>query len=124
MLEVIVPMRCWSWDAMHRWERGSSCASWRTWNRKRSLSRHWRVAEHGEDAYVPTGFIDMMFVDSVNFDRAHYDFGFVRNDFLGTVHTQVFWRRSIDICTDRPSQREHCPFRARPTVKAKPFTSQ
>ncbi|HET6217521.1 MAG TPA: hypothetical protein VFE27_10925 [Acidobacteriaceae bacterium] len=40
--------------------------------------------------YVPTGFMDMMFIDSANFDRAHYDFGFVRNDFLGTVHTQVF----------------------------------
>ena len=40
--------------------------------------------------YVPTGFMDMMFIDSENFDREHYDFGFVRNDFLGTVHTQVF----------------------------------
>jgi len=40
--------------------------------------------------YVPTGFMDMMFIDTANFDRQHYDFGFVRNDFLGTVHTQVF----------------------------------
>jgi hypothetical protein len=40
--------------------------------------------------YVPTGFMDMMFIDPANFDRQHYDFGFVRNDFLGTVHTQVF----------------------------------
>ena len=40
--------------------------------------------------YMPTGFMDMMFIDPVNFDREHYDFGFVRNDFLGAVHTQVF----------------------------------
>ncbi len=40
--------------------------------------------------YVPTGFMDMMFIDTANFDRQHYEFGFVRNDFLGTVHTQVF----------------------------------
>jgi hypothetical protein len=40
--------------------------------------------------YVPTGFMDMMFIDTANFDRQHYNFGFVRNDFLGTVHTQVF----------------------------------
>ena len=40
--------------------------------------------------YIPTGFMDMMFIDPTNFDREHYDFGFVRNDFLGAVHTQVF----------------------------------
>jgi hypothetical protein len=40
--------------------------------------------------YLPTGFMDMMFIDTANFDREHYDFGFVRNDFLGAVHTQVF----------------------------------
>lgn len=40
--------------------------------------------------YLPTGFMDMMFLDTTEFDRRHYDFGFVRNDFLGTVHTQVF----------------------------------
>ena len=40
--------------------------------------------------YVPTGFMDMMFIDLTDFDRQHYDFGFVRNDFLGTVHTQIF----------------------------------
>jgi hypothetical protein len=40
--------------------------------------------------YVPTGFMDMMFIDPTEFNRQHYDFGFVRNDFLGTVHTLVF----------------------------------
>ncbi len=40
--------------------------------------------------YLPTGFMDMMFIDPSDFNRQRYDFGFVRNDFLGTVHTQVF----------------------------------
>jgi hypothetical protein len=40
--------------------------------------------------YLPTGFMDMMFVDPSDFNRQRYDFGFVRNDFLGSVHTQVF----------------------------------
>jgi hypothetical protein len=40
--------------------------------------------------YMPTGFMDMMFIDPTSFDRQHYLFSFVRNDFLGTVRTQVF----------------------------------
>ena len=40
--------------------------------------------------YVPTGFMDMMFTDATSFDREHYDFQYVRPDFLGTIHTQVF----------------------------------
>jgi hypothetical protein len=40
--------------------------------------------------YVPAGFMDMMFTDATNFDRQHYDFQYVRNDFLGTIRTQVF----------------------------------
>jgi hypothetical protein len=38
----------------------------------------------------PTGFMDMMFVDLDNYDREHYDFVFVRRQFLGQVRTQVF----------------------------------
>jgi hypothetical protein len=40
--------------------------------------------------YVPTGFMDMMFIDAANFDRQHYDFEFVRNDFLGSIRTEIF----------------------------------
>jgi hypothetical protein len=40
--------------------------------------------------YLSTGFMDMMFIDPKDFDRQHYDFGFVRSDFLGSVHTEVF----------------------------------
>jgi len=47
-------------------------------------------ALHMDVEYVPTGFMDMMFTDATNFDRQHYDFQFVRNDFLGSIHTEVF----------------------------------
>jgi hypothetical protein len=36
------------------------------------------------------GFVQMLLMDSNNFDRQHYDFMFVRNDFLGTIPTSVF----------------------------------
>ncbi len=38
----------------------------------------------------PTGFMAMMFIDPTGFDRQHYDFTFVRREFLGTVRTWVF----------------------------------
>ena len=37
-----------------------------------------------------TGFIQMILVDAHSFDRNEYKFGFVRNDFLGSVPTMVF----------------------------------
>jgi hypothetical protein len=37
-----------------------------------------------------SGFTQMMLMDSNNFDRQHYTFLFVRNDFLGNVPTAVF----------------------------------
>jgi hypothetical protein len=40
--------------------------------------------------YSSTGFMDMMFVDPTGYDRAHYDFAFVRREFLGEVRTEVF----------------------------------
>ena len=43
-----------------------------------------------DSEYLPTGFMDMMFIDPTSFDRQHYQFAFVRNDFLGAVRTQVF----------------------------------
>jgi len=38
----------------------------------------------------PTGFMAMMFVDPAGFDFQHYQFSFVRREFLGTVRTWVF----------------------------------
>ena len=36
------------------------------------------------------GFVQMLLMDSKDFDRQHYNFYFVRNDFLGNVSTSVF----------------------------------
>ncbi|ADW69773.1 hypothetical protein [Granulicella tundricola] len=36
------------------------------------------------------GFVSMLLMDSYEFDKQHYNFGFVRNDFLGNVPTAVF----------------------------------
>jgi hypothetical protein len=37
-----------------------------------------------------SGFVQMILMDSNNFDRQHYTFTFIRNDFLGNVPTAVF----------------------------------
>lgn len=41
-------------------------------------------------SYSATGFMDMMFLDPVAFDQQHYDFSYVRREFLGSVRTVVF----------------------------------
>ena len=41
-------------------------------------------------SYSSTGFMDMMFLDPVSFDQQHYDFSYVRREFLGTIRTDVF----------------------------------
>jgi hypothetical protein len=40
--------------------------------------------------YNPTGFMQMMFLDPTGFDQQHYDFSYVRREFLGSVRTWVF----------------------------------
>ena len=40
--------------------------------------------------YQDNGFVQMILVDAVNFDRGYYVFSFVRNQFLGSVATAVF----------------------------------
>jgi hypothetical protein len=37
-----------------------------------------------------SGFVQMLLMDSNSFDRQHYTFGYVRNDFLGNTPTAVF----------------------------------
>ena len=41
-------------------------------------------------SYSSTGFMDMMFLDPVSFDQQHYEFTFVRREFLGSIRTMVF----------------------------------
>jgi hypothetical protein len=40
--------------------------------------------------YISAGFMEMMFLDPTSFDQQHYDFTYVRRDFLGSVRTLVF----------------------------------
>ncbi len=40
--------------------------------------------------YNDAGFVRMIVIDSTGFNRQHYNFTFVRNEFLGTVPTEVF----------------------------------
>lgn len=42
------------------------------------------------NAYVPAGFLQMIFVDPIDFDLQHYKFDFVRREFLGSVRCYVF----------------------------------
>ena len=40
--------------------------------------------------YQDSGFVQMVLVDSTSFDRNHYTFSFVQNQFLGNIPTAVF----------------------------------
>ncbi len=55
-----------------------------------SLSYVTGLTKAFELSYSPTGFMDMMFIDPVSFDQQHYEFNFVRREFLGSVRTSVF----------------------------------
>ncbi len=48
------------------------------------------LAGHAHYSFSQAGFAQMLLIDLNDFDRQHYNFFFVRNDFLGTVPTSVF----------------------------------
>jgi len=41
-------------------------------------------------SYVPEGFLQMIYIDTSGFDRQHYQFEYVRREFLGEVRCVVF----------------------------------
>jgi hypothetical protein len=41
-------------------------------------------------SYVPEGFLQMIYIDTNGFDRQHYQFDYVRREFLGEVRCLVF----------------------------------
>jgi hypothetical protein len=41
-------------------------------------------------SYVPDGFLQMVYLDTSGFDRSHYQFDYVRSEFLGDVRCVVF----------------------------------
>jgi hypothetical protein len=53
-----------------------------------SLSKALGLDKHF--TYNPTGFMQMMFLDPTGFDQQHYEFNYVRREFLGSVRTWVF----------------------------------
>ncbi len=55
-----------------------------------SLSYVTGLSKAFELSYSPTGFMDMMFIDPAGFDFQHYDFSFVRREFIGNVRCVVF----------------------------------
>jgi hypothetical protein len=48
------------------------------------------VSDFFSSQYVPEGFLEMVFIDTGGFDRAHYHFDYVRREFLGEVRCLVF----------------------------------
>jgi hypothetical protein len=59
-------------------------------NFKNSLTALTGISNSLRLTFHESGFIQMILMDSNNFDRQHYTFTFVRNDFLGNVPTAVF----------------------------------
>jgi hypothetical protein len=57
---------------------------------KHSGSFFSSLAGGGGLTFHESGFAQMLLMDSNGFDREHYTFGFVRNDFLGNTPTAVF----------------------------------
>ncbi len=65
----------------HSWFKGSMAAI-------TGLTKALGLDKHF--TYNPTGFMQMMFLDPTGFDQQHYQFSYVRREFLGSVKTWVF----------------------------------
>ena len=48
------------------------------------------VADYFTSSYIPAGFLQMIYLDPVYFDRQHYQFDYVGREFLGEVRCLVF----------------------------------
>lgn len=62
-------------------------------NRKSGWSAYnplYHVSGLFKGGFVPDGFLQMIYIDPVNFDRSHYRFDYVRQEFLGDVKCLVF----------------------------------
>jgi hypothetical protein len=68
-------------NTKHGWFKGSMSAI-------TGLSKALGLDKHF--TYNPTGFMQMMFLDPTGFDQQHYEFSYVRREFLGSVRTWVF----------------------------------
>jgi hypothetical protein len=50
----------------------------------------FHIADFFRADFVPAGFLQMVYVDTTGFDRQHYHFDYVRQEFLGSVKCLVF----------------------------------
>ena len=48
------------------------------------------VGSYFKSDFVPEGFLQMIYLDTTGFDRQHYQFDYVRREFLGDVRCVVF----------------------------------
>ena len=48
------------------------------------------LGDYLKSDFVPEGFLQMIYLDTNGFDRAHYQFDYVRREFLGDVRCAVF----------------------------------
>ena len=48
------------------------------------------VGSYFKSDFVPEGFLQMVYLDTTGFDRQHYQFDYVRREFLGDVRCVVF----------------------------------
>src|SRR5580658_2037505 len=48
------------------------------------------VADYFTSQYIPEGFLQMIYLDNLYFDRQHYQFDYVGREFLGEVRCLVF----------------------------------
>jgi hypothetical protein len=61
--------------------------------RKGKMSAFNPIAHLGSmfsSSYIPDGFLQMIYIDTNGFDRQHYQFDYVRREFLGEVRCVVF----------------------------------
>jgi len=63
-------------------------------SRKKGKLDEFNPLSHMNDlfgsTYVPEGFLQMIYIDANGFDRQHYQFDYVRREFLGSVRCLVF----------------------------------
>src|SRR5215831_11876851 len=62
-------------------------------NKKSKMGPFNPIAHLGDyftSSYVPEGFLQMIYLDTSGFDRQHYEFDYVRSEFLGDVRCLVF----------------------------------
>jgi hypothetical protein len=57
---------------------------------KNSLGALGGISSSLRLTFHESGFVQMILMDSNSFDRQHYTFTFIRNDFLGSIPTAVF----------------------------------